>query len=62
MLGRDYEARSNCVLGAVKDFISYYHDDKQAKELCRFFDDADLRDLCLQEADDYYTTFTFNSG
>ncbi|HLL40986.1 MAG TPA: hypothetical protein VK357_15180, partial [Rubrobacteraceae bacterium] len=27
MLGEDYEARSNCVIGAAKDFISYYSRD-----------------------------------
>ena len=53
MLGQDYEARSNCVVGAVKDFISYYNSDKQAKELCESFD-ADLRAVCLETAEEYY--------
>jgi hypothetical protein len=56
MLGEDEEARSNCVIGAVKDFISFYHSDTQARELCESFE-ADLRDLCLETADDYYKTF-----
>jgi hypothetical protein len=56
MLGEDYEARSNCVVGAVKDFISYYHDDAQAKELCESLD-ADLRALCLQTGEEYYKNF-----
>ncbi|HUC20097.1 MAG TPA: hypothetical protein VMR98_01220, partial [Candidatus Polarisedimenticolaceae bacterium] len=34
-LGTTTEARSNCVTGAVKDFISYYHSDKQATQLCQ---------------------------
>src|SRR3712207_8409133 len=38
MMGEDYEARSNCVIGAVKDFISYYDGDEQARELCEPFD------------------------
>lgn len=56
MLGEDYEARSNCAIGAVEDFISYYHDNKQAKELCESFD-ADLRDACLKDGEDYYKIF-----
>jgi hypothetical protein len=56
MLGEDYEARSNCVVGAVKDFIAYYHDDTKAKELCESFD-ADLRDVCLKTAEEYYKNF-----
>lgn len=56
MLGEDYEARSNCIVGAVKDFISYYSDDKQANALCESLDDKDLRDMCLQESEDYNKT------
>ena len=56
MLGRDYEARSDCVIGAVKDFISYYHSDTQAKELCESLD-SDLRSLCLETGEDYYKSF-----
>src|SRR5258708_7763614 len=28
-LGNGYEQRSNCIIGAVKDFVSYYHSDAQ---------------------------------
>ena len=56
MLGEDEEARSNCVEGAVLDFISYYSDDKQAKELCESLD-ADLRTECLGTAEEYYRVF-----
>ena len=56
MIGRDYEARSNCVIGAVKDFISYYHGDEEARELCESFD-ADLREVCLETAEEYSETF-----
>jgi hypothetical protein len=56
MLGPDHEARSNCVVGAVKDFISYYHDDTRAKEFCESLD-ADLRAGCLQTAEEYYKIF-----
>jgi hypothetical protein len=55
MLGQDYDARSNCVIGAVKDFISYYNSDEQAKELCGSLD-ADLRDVCLDTGEEFYKT------
>lgn len=55
-LGEDYEARSNCIVGAVKDFIAYYHSDTQAKELCESLD-ADLRALCLQTGEEFYKAF-----
>jgi hypothetical protein len=53
MLGQDYEARSNCIIGAVKDFISFYDDDTQARELCESLDTY-LRDACLDTAEEYY--------
>ena len=56
MLGEDDEAWSNCIQGAVMDFISYYSDDTQAKELCESLD-ADLRDECFQTANDFYRIF-----
>jgi hypothetical protein len=37
MLGQSERARSNCVVGAVKDFIAYYHGDGQATRLCDSF-------------------------
>ncbi len=33
-LGKDFDQRSHCVIGAVKDFISYFHSDSQALQLC----------------------------
>lgn len=56
MLGRDEEARSNCVVGAVKDFVSYYGSDTQAKEFCESLD-RDLRETCLETGEEYYKTF-----
>ena len=55
-LGKDYEQKSNCLIGAVKDFISYYHSDKQAKELCMLFD-TELQSVCLSTATSYYQIF-----
>ena len=52
MLGKDYEAQSNCVNGAVKDFISYYDDDDKGKELCDSLE-ADMREVCFEAAEEY---------
>lgn len=53
MLGQDDEARSNCVIGAVKDFISYFHSFDQAKVFCNSLDN-DLSGLCLDMGEQYY--------
>ena len=44
-LGIDYEQRSNCITGAVLDFVYYYHGSAQALELCAALD-QDLRRVC----------------
>ena len=56
MLGKDYEAQSECVLEAVRYIIWYYDSDVQAKALCESFD-ADFRAACLQTAEEYYRIF-----
>jgi hypothetical protein len=55
MLGRDYEARSNCVIGAVEDFI-LYENEAQARELCESLD-ADLRAACFRAGEEFSETF-----
>lgn len=49
-------AKQNCVIGAVKDFVSYHHSDVQATTLCSKFE-LDLATLCNQTKKDYYTYF-----
>src|SRR6266513_2726428 len=44
-LGRGHDQRAYCVLGAVLDFVYYYHSDEQAKTLCAAID-RDLRQGC----------------
>jgi hypothetical protein len=56
MLGQNYDARSNCVVGAVKDFVSYYHGTQQATSLCQSLDEP-MRDLCATTKQEYYATF-----
>jgi hypothetical protein len=48
---QDYEARSNCVIGAVRNIIHYYNSDEQAKALCEVLE-ADLRTVCLRRSED----------
>jgi hypothetical protein len=56
-LGEDYRQKSQCIVGAVKDFISYYHDDAKARQLCESLGDKEMTSLCLTTATDYYKSF-----
>ncbi len=56
MLGGTPFARENCIVGAVKDFISYFHSDVEAKQFCTSLD-APLKDSCLSTTESYYKTF-----
>lgn len=55
-LGANYEERSNCIIGAVKDFVSYWHSDVQAKAFCNILS-ADLQKICTDTAVSYYKIF-----
>jgi len=55
-LGSGYEQQSNCIIGAVKDFISYYHSDAQAKHFCEILSPAQNQ-ICLDTASSYYKSF-----
>jgi len=56
LLGKDYRQQSNCVVGAVKDFISYHHSDVQAQELCASLP-QELQQTCFSTAESYYKLF-----
>ncbi len=56
-LGTDFDQKSNCIIGAVKDFISYHHSDVQAQELCNSLE-PDLQATCKSTAESYYTSFS----
>ncbi len=45
-----------CMLGAVRDFVSFHHSDVQAKAFCNAFADG-LTARCLKEVETYYATF-----
>src|SRR3989338_7729960 len=55
-LGKDENQRLNCIIGAVKDFVSYHHSYVQAKELCASIE-ANLQETCYSTVASYYTTF-----
>lgn len=55
-LGKNYDQKSNCVIGAVKDFISYHHSDQQAKQLCAILEE-NLRPVCTETTESYYKSF-----
>lgn len=54
-LGKTLEQRSNCVIGAVKDIISYFHSDVQAKQFCEAVAE-ELRDTCRTTQESYVKT------
>lgn len=56
LLGKDDIAETNCVIGAVKDFISYYHSDTQAKSFCAALP-KNLSETCTSTANSYYQIF-----
>lgn len=59
LLGTTDRQRTGCVVGAVKDFISYFHSNVQAKQFCNSFlaEDKNLTDICLFIGEDYYESF-----
>ncbi len=55
--GSTDHAITNCYIGAVKDFISYFHDDSQAKILCQSAGMESIREICFQIATEYHKSF-----
>ncbi|OHA86264.1 MAG: hypothetical protein A2591_01730 [Candidatus Yonathbacteria bacterium RIFOXYD1_FULL_52_36] len=55
-LGETPEARSQCITGAVKDFVSYFHSDTQAYGLCDMLTAAS-RKTCRATVASYYELF-----
>src|SRR3989338_15113 len=52
-LGQDFAQKANCIIGAAKDFVSYFHSDKQALQLCDSLT-TDLQTVCNQTVTAYY--------
>ncbi len=57
LLGATTPAQENCFTGAVKDFISYHHSDKQGLAMCASIPDATLATSCKNQANEYYKSF-----
>ncbi len=55
-LGKDYFEQSNCVIGAVKDFVWHFHSDQEGYKLCDALN-ADLKEICRSTAKSYYDAF-----
>lgn len=51
----DFE-KENCLIGAVKDFVSYYHSDKEANGLCALYS-GNLKKVCSETVVTYYKNF-----
>ncbi len=54
--GPTLEAKENCIVGAVKDFISYFHSDIKANELCESLPE-EIIEKCTKTVVSYYSTF-----
>ena len=52
MKGRDFDAQSNCIIGAVKDFIAYHDSKDPGRAFCAVLEPA-LRDSCLATAESF---------
>lgn len=50
------EDRKNCIIGAVKEIISYYHSDKEAYEFCEILS-SDDQTFCRSTTQGYYSYF-----
>ena len=56
LFGPTLEARRFCIHGAAMDFVSYFHSDTQAKQLCDSLS-SDLSGDCLNTVSSYYSSF-----
>lgn len=56
MLGPDDNAKRHCILGAAADFVSYFHSDQQALELCASLPEQ-FQSECSASVKNYYSTF-----
>jgi hypothetical protein len=56
LVSEDFEARSNCIVGAVHSIILHHHSDRQVRTFCESLD-ANLRAVCLKAAEEYYQRF-----
>lgn len=55
-LARDNRQHEHCLIGASKDFVSYYHNDMKARDLCTSAP-VKFQDSCLSTVENYYRSF-----
>jgi hypothetical protein len=55
LLGPTSESRQYCIHGAALDFVSYFHSDKQAYQLCESV--PELQADCAATVKSYYSRF-----
>lgn len=52
-IGIDFREKSNCIIGAAKDFVSYFHGDSEALQFCEAWTDQSLKNVCLDTVTSY---------
>lgn len=52
----DINDQNNCIIGATKEIVSYYHNDKEALDFCSILGDQS-RDMCTSTTVAYYKVF-----
>lgn len=55
-LADNTEAKTHCIIGASKNFVSALHDNQRAKSLCNATDTG-IKDSCLAAVEQYYKIF-----
>lgn len=55
LLGKTQDQKLGCLVGAARDFMYYFHSDKEAKNLCSSLADLNLKTPCLKSVEQYYS-------
>lgn len=53
---KDQNDINNCIIGATKEIVSYYHNDKEALYFCSILDE-NTRDMCVSTTNSYFSLF-----
>ena len=56
LLGKDFRQRSNCITGAAKDFVAYFHSGVEANELCGSLP-LELQENCFMAVSEFLKIF-----
>ena len=55
-LAKDPHQQEHCIIGAAKDFVSYFHSDRQAHDLCAK-EEGSIKQTCENTVKSYYVGF-----